>query len=173
MTRSVALQILFVFLSVLNSHAWISNSPCSRARVPHCLRSTKDDDAMNTRSKLNYTLKMRNPYDVHVYYETQDQFHQALKLREKMQSMFSWMRFYSPKSVPIGPHPLPMWEADFGAYENRDKLGDVCRFLQDHHGELSVMIHPHSTDGDYADHTKHIIWFGPKLDLRLQGWQGM
>jgi aromatic ring-cleaving dioxygenase len=172
MTFSVALRNFFVLLSLLNAHAWISSSPLSLARVPLCLLATNDEDSLKTSSNLNYALKKRNPYDVHVYYETHEQFHQSLKLREKMQSMFSWMRFYSPKSVPIGPHPLPMWEADFGAYENRDKLGDVCQFLQEHHGQLSVMIHPHSTDGDYADHTKHIIWFGPALDLRLQGWQG-
>jgi hypothetical protein len=106
MALSVALRILCVLLSVLNSYAWIPKRACSFARVHHFLGSAQHDDAMKTISTLNYTLKMRNPYDVHVYYETQEQFQQALKLREKMQSMFSWMRFYSPKSVPIGPHPL-------------------------------------------------------------------
>ena len=123
-------------------------------------------------SSLGYTLKERNPYDVHVYYSTPEEEEQALRLRDKMQETFSsWMRFYQPKGRPIGPHPTPMWEADFGAYENRHRLQEICDFLEQEKGDLSILIHPHSTDTDYADHTKYAIWFGTKLDLRLQGWQ--
>ena len=33
------------------------------------------------------------------------------------------------------------------------------------------MIHPHSTDSDYADHTKNAYWVGEALELRIQGWK--
>jgi len=119
---------------------------------------------------IDYTLKERNPYDVHVYFSNEEQREEALILRQTMAKHFSWMRFYQPKSRPLGPHPVPMWEADFGGYENHIKLGEVCVYLQREHGSLSVLIHPHSMDGDYADHTRHALWFGEVLDLRIGGW---
>jgi DOPA 4,5-dioxygenase len=94
-----------------------------------------------------------------------------MELREKMQEKFQWMRFYTPKGRPIGPHPVPMWEADFGSYENRNLWSDVRDFIEEEHGNLSVLIHPHSLDGDYADHTKNSFWAGEVLDLRIQGWK--
>jgi aromatic ring-cleaving dioxygenase len=120
---------------------------------------------------LGYTLKERNPYDVHVYYNTTEEKEQAFRLLEKMRSEFSsWMRFYEPKGRPIGPHPVPMLEVDFGAYENRHRLQEICEFLEKERGDLSILIHPHSTDSDYMDHTKHAIWFGEKLELRFRYW---
>jgi len=122
-------------------------------------------------TNFTYTLKKRNPYDVHVYYADQPQREEATVLRETMERTFPWMNFYRPKNGPIGPHPIPMWEADFGSYENRNRLGEVCAFLEREHGNLSVLIHPHSEDGDYADHTRHALWFGEDLDLRISGWR--
>ena len=119
------------------------------------------------KTKKNYELRKRNPYDVHVYYTIPDQQEEALKLREKMNVEFPWMRFYQPRNRPIGPHPIPMFEADFGQYENSIHLDKVCEFLEKEHGNLSVLIHPHSTDGAYADHTRNAIWFGSTLNLRL------
>jgi aromatic ring-cleaving dioxygenase len=165
------LRSLFLLLLVIDGHAWISSIPCHTTRMSHLLAHDDGFEKTTASSSSGYTLKPRNPYDVHVYYDTQEQFEQALELREKMKVKFPWMRFYNPKTTPIGPHPIPMWEADFGSYENRDQLEGVCQFLQHHHDQLSAMIHPHSTDGDYADHTKHIIWFGPSLELRIEGWR--
>jgi DOPA 4,5-dioxygenase len=87
-----------------------------------------------------------------------------------MKQEFTWMRFYSPKDRPIGPHPVPMWEADFGSFGNRLNWNIVKEFITKEHDTLSVLIHPHSTDGDYADHTKNAFWIGAVLDLRIQGW---
>jgi len=117
-----------------------------------------------------YTLKHRNPYDVHVYYDGEDEYKEAMDFRNKLQERFNWMRFYTPKERPIGPHPLPMWEADFGGYGNRHMWINVRDYIEKEHGELSVLIHPHSYDGDYADHTKNAFWAGEILDLRIQGW---
>jgi DOPA 4,5-dioxygenase len=116
-----------------------------------------------------YTLKRRNPYDCHVYYRLDDGSRdEALALREAMRLAFPWMRFHRPFDRPIGPHPLPMWEADFASYENRDRWPDVVAWLEAHHGRLSVLVHPHSTDSDYADHTAHAFWAGDVLPLRMR-----
>jgi aromatic ring-cleaving dioxygenase len=121
--------------------------------------------------ELGFTLKVRNPFDVHVYYDIPDQQKEALALRDKMQRRFEWMRFYEPRKRPIGPHPIPMWEADFGVYENRHKWREVCEFLEEEHGDLSVLVHPHSIDGDYADHTDNAKWIGTKQELLIEGWK--
>ena len=133
------------------------------------LKMTKDNDELNF-PKM-YQLKNRNPFDVHVYYDGSVQRTEAIQLREKMQEKFTWMTFYALRDRPIGPHPVPMWEADFSSYENRYKWNDVKDFIVKEHGNLSVLIHPHSTDGDYADHTRNAFWVGEELDLRIKSWK--
>ena len=131
-------------------------------------------NATSSNQNLGYVLKQRNPYDVHVYYSNPEEREAALELRTKLHDEFGdWMRFYNPKDRPIGPHPVPMWEADFGGYEHRHKFEDVCDFFRQHNQDpkLSVLIHPHSTDSDYADHTEYAFWDGPILPLRIGGWR--
>ncbi len=118
-----------------------------------------------------YTLKHRNPYDVHVYYDDEESRARAMELRDRMQVKFPWMRFHRPFGRPIGPHPIPMWEADFASYENRDRWDEVRAWLESEAGGLSVLIHPHSTDSDYADHTTNAHWVGEALELRIEGWE--
>ena len=133
--------------------------------------ASDDDDPQSPLAAGSYTLKRRNPYDVHVYHDgTTERREKAMDLREKMMQEFQWMRFYPPKDRLVGPHPAPMWEADFGAYENRRELSNVKDFIGREGGNLSVLIHPHSTDGDYADHTVNAWWAGEVLRLRIQGW---
>lgn len=134
------------------------------------LHSSLSKDAPSPRHPDSYTLKDRNPFDVHVYYNTSEERLEAIILRDEMQQNFPWMRFYNLKERPIGPHPLPMWEADFGGYQNRHRWDEVRKFIERQHGNLSILIHPHSTDGDYADHTKYAFWVGEVLKLRIRGW---
>ena len=125
-------------------------------------------DVVKDTDDMGYTLREnRSPYDVHVYYKTEEERSHALKMRTKMQSEFPWMRFYKPKDGPLGPHPVPMWEADFAEYDNRHRWEDVRSFVEKERGPCSVLIHPYSYDGDYADHTRHAYWAGQKLRLRI------
>jgi len=128
-------------------------------------------DGTVSETRHPYILKKRNPFDVHVYYDGPEAETEAMALREKMMEKFRFMRFYTPRGRPIGPHPVPMWEADFGGYENRHRWDEVRTFLERGHGDLSVLIHPHSMDGDYADHTRNALWAGAPLKLRIQGWE--
>ena len=114
-----------------------------------------------------FTLLDRNPFDVHVYFDggTHDA---ALALRDRMQLAFPWMRFHRVHERCIGPHPSPMWEADFAVSANARRWDEVTAWLAVERGELTVLIHPHSTDGGYADHTQHACWFGEPLPLRLR-----
>eukprot|EP00592_Proboscia_alata_P010342 CAMPEP_0194358352 /NCGR_PEP_ID=MMETSP0174-20130528/5587_1 /TAXON_ID=216777 /ORGANISM="Proboscia alata, Strain PI-D3" /LENGTH=159 /DNA_ID=CAMNT_0039128641 /DNA_START=140 /DNA_END=619 /DNA_ORIENTATION=+ len=153
---------------------WLCGNSNSN-RMPNIMRfvsaTSESPPADHPITVQDYTVKERNPYDVHVYYSDDSALEKAMELREKMQRQFPWMNFYNPKGRPIGPHPLPMWEADFGHYDNRVRWDDVRTFIEREHGGLSVLIHPHSTDGDYADHTKNAFWAGDILELRIQGWR--
>mmetsp|Transcript_58704 Transcript_58704/g.65686 ORF Transcript_58704/g.65686 Transcript_58704/m.65686 type:complete len:198 (-) Transcript_58704:112-705(-) len=150
---------------------WRKRTLCTS--IVNSENKSHDGGVVNDEQQQNeqpFTLKERNPYDVHVYYDGEDERKEAMNFRRKLQEQFIWMRFYTPKERPIGPHPLPMWEADFGGYENRYKWTNVRDYVEKEHGRLSVLIHPHSNDGDYADHTKNAFWAGKILDLRIQGW---
>ena len=59
-------------------------------------------------------------------------------------------------------------QCDFASYENRDRWGEVSSFVAANHGNLSVLIHPHSTEGALADHTQHAFWAGEPLPLRIK-----
>ena len=166
MNTKLFVCVSLTFASFVNS--FIVQGPFQWEKLRYNMAASSDSSSS---MDLGYTLKERNPYDVHVYYSTPEEEKKAFILREKMQEKFSsWMRFYPPKGRPIGPHPVPMWEVDFGAYENRSRLQEICDFLEQEKGNLSILVHPHSTDTDYADHTKHAIWFGKRMELRFEGW---
>jgi aromatic ring-cleaving dioxygenase len=150
------------------SAARLLHSPAALVRAEGLTRAAA---AAGVAPKRAYTLKHRNPYDVHVYYDDEESRARAMELRDRMKVKFPWMRFHRPFDRPIGPHPVPMWEADFASYENRNRRDEVRAWLESEAGDLSVLIHPHSTDSDYADHTKNAYWVGEALDLRIQGWE--
>ena len=116
-----------------------------------------------------FTLKERNPFDCHVYFEGESSRDAAVQLRERMRVAFPWMRFHRVFDRCIGPHPLPMWEADFAEYGNADRWEEVISWLERERGNLTVLVHPHSTDGSLADHTVHATWLGTPLQLRMRG----
>lgn len=70
--------------------------------------------------------------------------------------IWHWTSF--PK--PVGPHPTPMWEMDFGA----SALEGVIPWLMLHRGPHSVLVHP-DTGSDLPDHRDHALWLGPPLEL--------
>ena len=63
---------------------------------------------------------------------------------------------------PVGPHPLPMFEAWFASAH----LDTVVRWILANRHQFSVLIHPLSGD-DLADHRDHAIWIGKPLPLKL------
>jgi len=52
----------------------------------------------------------------------------------------------------------------------RDKFGEVAQFLALRRDGLTIFAHA-ETGNDLADHTEHVIWFGPSepLDLSIFG----
>jgi DOPA 4,5-dioxygenase len=63
---------------------------------------------------------------------------------------------------PIGPHPLPMLEVHLPP----DGIEDSVRQIDSLRRELTVLIHPMTTD-QLADHTESARWLGEPLPLDL------
>lgn len=102
-------------------------------------------------------------FHIHVYC-TEEHLSFCQQLREKMLNELSVIDGAGPvRDRPIGPHPLPMFEAWFHA----EALGEVVLWTLAHRGDLSVLIHPLTGD-DYEDHAQHAMWIGTPLKLDLE-----
>ena len=63
---------------------------------------------------------------------------------------------------PVGPHPRGSVQLTLPT----DLFGDVAQFLALNRGGLTIFAHA-ETANDLADHTEHVIWFGPSEPLDL------
>jgi DOPA 4,5-dioxygenase len=65
---------------------------------------------------------------------------------------------------PVGPHPRGSVQLTVPS----DLFGDVAQFLALNRGPLTIFAHAETGD-DLADHSEHVIWFGPSeaLDLSI------
>ena len=99
-------------------------------------------------------------YHTHIYF-TPTQVELAQRFRETL-SKQKYFRVSPLVDHPIGPHPLPMFEADFkGAH-----LHEALKFLAAERGELSVLVHPLSGN-EILDHTTYAWFLGLKQNLLL------
>ena len=67
---------------------------------------------------------------------------------------------------PVGPHPRGSVQLTVPA----EQFGDLAQWLAIERGDLTIFAHANTGD-DLADHTRHVIWFGPSeaLDLSIFG----
>ena len=102
-----------------------------------------------------------NYFHSHIYFEPVTR-ETALWVRKEITSWFAVAasRLFDD---PIGPHPLGMFEVDFGA---RD-FGAIVPWLMANRRGLSVLVHPRSGD-DLLDHTEYALWLGQTLPLKLE-----
>ncbi len=101
-------------------------------------------------------------YHIHIYCKP-EQVELAQSIRESMLSELKVIEGAGPvRSGPVGPHPLPMFEAWF----QPEGLSQVLLWIQQHRQGLPVLIHALTGD-DYLDHTRHALWIGEELKLNL------
>ena len=99
-------------------------------------------------------------FHAHIYYDPAE-VEQAKQLAAAVQARF-------PVAVghfhlgPVGPHPRGSVQLTVP----RDSFGDVAQFLALNRGDLTIFAHA-ETGEDLADHTRHVIWFGPSEPLDL------
>lgn len=63
---------------------------------------------------------------------------------------------------PVGPHPRGSCQLSL----TPEKFGAFAPWAASERGELTIFAHGLSGD-DLADHTHHVVWFGPSEDLDL------
>ena len=99
-------------------------------------------------------------FHAHIYYDPEE-VERAKKLAATVQSRF-------PVTVghfhlrPVGPHPRGSVQLTVPA----DQFGEVAQYLALNRGSVTVFAHANTGD-DLADHTDHVIWFGPSEPLDL------
>jgi aromatic ring-cleaving dioxygenase len=99
-------------------------------------------------------------YHAHVYYDAATR-PAAAALREALDERFTVLLGHW-HDEPVGPHPIGMYQVIFAP----DEFARVVPWLMEHHGPLSVLIHP-TTDDDLGDHSDRALWLGRQLELRL------
>jgi DOPA 4,5-dioxygenase len=63
---------------------------------------------------------------------------------------------------PVGPHPRGSVQLTVPT----ELFGDVAQWLALNRGPLTIFAHAETGD-DLADHSRHVIWFGPSEQLDL------
>ena len=99
-------------------------------------------------------------FHAHIYYDPEE-VERAKQLAAAVQERFPVGHFHLR---PVGPHPRGSVQLTVPS----DAFGDVAQFLALNRGDLTIFAHA-ETGEDLADHTQHVIWFGPseKLDLSI------
>jgi aromatic ring-cleaving dioxygenase len=97
-------------------------------------------------------------FHVHWYSNGEDpiEFHTI----ERILSKSGLFHSVKVRKHPIGPHPLPMVEAQFLGKNLEEVLSFLARVRRGH----SILVHE-DTGNDERDHTQGAHWFGPKLAL--------
>jgi aromatic ring-cleaving dioxygenase len=101
-------------------------------------------------------------YHAHIYYDSKTR-PLAARLREAIGNRFA-VELGRWRDEPVGPHPVPMYQAAFAAAE----FQRIVPWLMLNRGGLSVLVHP-QTDDAYDDHTINALWLGAPLPLRVEG----
>jgi len=98
----------------------------------------------------------------HIYFDPQDVDH-ARALAEAAQQRFH-IAVGHFHLRPVGPHPRGSCQLTV----RPEEFGEFAQWMALNRGGLTIFAHA-STGNDRADHTDHVIWFGPSeaLDLSL------
>jgi aromatic ring-cleaving dioxygenase len=99
-------------------------------------------------------------YHAHIYYDPPSRAI-AERLRAGIGERFQ-ARLGSWHDEPVGPHPVAMYQVAFAAEE----FPALVPWLMLNRGGLNVLVHPLTNDS-VADHTRHALWLGTPLPLRL------
>ena len=99
-------------------------------------------------------------YHAHIYYAPNSK-ESAARLRTAIAQNFHG-RMGSWHDVPVGPHPAAMYQFVFPVEE----FPRLVPWLMLNREGLTILVHP-ETDDAVADHSRHALWLGSALPLRL------
>ena len=100
-------------------------------------------------------------YDIHTYWRNSDERNEALKLKQLL--IDNNVQTFSLVEIPIGPHPLPMFEAHVSA----EYLPAIEALLVANRINCSILVHEKTGDHVY-DHTKGARFLGEPLELNIE-----
>jgi len=100
-------------------------------------------------------------YDIHTCWRNTDELDKALKLKQIL--IDKKLQTFSLVEFPIGPHPLPMFEAHVSA----ENLPVTEAQLVANRVNCSILIHEKTNDRMY-DHTEGARWLGTPLELNME-----
>jgi aromatic ring-cleaving dioxygenase len=99
-------------------------------------------------------------FHAHIYFDP-EQIEQAEALGAAVQARFGVpVGHYHLR--PVGPHPCGSCQLTVPP----EQFGEVAQWLVLERGGLTIFAHANTGD-DLADHTDHLIWFGPSEPLNL------
>jgi aromatic ring-cleaving dioxygenase len=99
-------------------------------------------------------------YHAHIYYAPNSN-ESAARLRTAIAQNFHG-RMGGWHDVPVGPHPAAMYQFVFPVEE----FARLVPWLMLNREGLTILVHPETNDA-VADHSRHALWLGPALPLRL------
>ena len=100
-------------------------------------------------------------YDIHIYWRNNEERDEALKLKQLL--IDNKVQTFLLVEIPIGPHPLPMFEAHVSA----ENLPAIEALLHANRVNCSILVHEKTNDHMY-DHTIGARWIGTPLELNLE-----
>ena len=107
---------------------------------------------------------MIRDFHAHIYFDA-DEVEKARALGDEAHRRFAVpVGHYHTR--PVGPHPRGSVQLTVPP----GTFGEFAQWLALNRGDLTIFAHANTGD-DLADHTAHVIWFGPseKLDLSIFG----
>lgn len=104
-------------------------------------------------------MAVRN-YHAHIYFDV-DEIELAHALAEQARTAFGAAvgRFHER---PVGPHPRGSCQLTL----TLQQFGEFAAWAPINRGDLTIFAHANTGD-DLADHTRHVVWFGPSEPLNL------
>jgi DOPA 4,5-dioxygenase len=103
---------------------------------------------------------MISDFHAHIYYDPEE-VEKARALGNAAQERFGVpVGHYHLR--PVGPHPRGSVQLTVPP----GQFGEFAQWLVLNRGDLTVFAHA-NTGEDLADHTRHVIWFGPSEQLDL------
>lgn len=99
-------------------------------------------------------------FHAHIYFDA-DQIDRARRLAEEARARFGVLvgRFHKE---PIGPHPRGSCQLTV----QPEQFGEFAQWMTLNRDGLTIFAHA-STGRDIADHSEHVIWFGPSEALNF------
>ena len=105
-------------------------------------------------------------YHAHIYYDPAATKELAARLRERIGTEFPQAKVGRWHDELVGPHLQSMYQIAFPS----GMLASFLPWLMLNRDGLTILLHPETGNG-YRDHTRHAVWFGAVLPLRLEAFK--